>query len=316
MTINRMSIDPPLEQSFLYPHLKEIQNYLVNIAPENESKMIEICGKGLDFQILDLGRIIAHSSLENRKIELSIGLIERLWGFCFASYMLCSKYIEGKYYGDIESVNIDFDFEDTLTHDILQVVKAIENDKMTLDDSQILSMVYNKYSSDEGYDVALCLFAMSLSYIILHEIGHIELGHIKDGNNEHTKESEKQADEFAYEWVLSFIQGQDASDKIFRTRVLGVAYANLFLVFRKLRKYKVGSDTFVDEEHPPAYDRLHWAVGTYLSSEPVNDQVWSYVVAIVALYAYKYAKIRLNEQFDTFYDATQAYFNLFSEHSL
>ncbi|MDD2230526.1 MAG: phage exclusion protein Lit family protein [Candidatus Cloacimonetes bacterium] len=311
-----LNIDPPLVGSFIYPHLLKIQDYLVNIAPENKARMFDICARGLEFQILDLDRNIARSCSVKRRIELSISLIERLWGFCFASYMLCSKYIMGKYYGNRESIMIDFDLTDPLTIDTVTIVKTIEKDKLTIEDSQILSMIYNKYSSDDGYDVALVLFAMSLSYITLHEIGHIELGHIKDENKEHTMESEKQADEFAHEWVLSFLQGQDASDKIFRSRVLGVANANLFLVFSKLRKYKVGSDTFEDEEHPPAYDRLSWAVGSYINSELENDQIWSYVVAIIALYAYKYAKVTLSEGFDTFYDAAQAYFNIFSDHSL
>lgn len=100
-------------------------------------------------------------------------------------------------------------------------------------------------ASDEH--VANELFLISLAWILLHEIGHLSLGHIE--NSPTSVEDETQADSFATSWLL-----RDCTDPAIRQkRSLGPIVACLWLYLHELHHRSITT-------HPHVEDRLYRAL--------------------------------------------------------
>jgi hypothetical protein len=100
------------------------------------------------------------------------------------------------------------------------------------------------------------LFFGALSWVILHEIGHIHLKHEKDIPVEQRLRQEFQADNFATSWVLD-VSGSGI-EREFRVLVVCVALSWLFLNEKTLGQ---GSD------HPPAIIRFQESAAMFEMGE-------------------------------------------------
>lgn len=106
------------------------------------------------------------------------------------------------------------------------------------------------------------VFFGAVAWILLHEIGHVHLGHEVESARSHKQEEE--ADEFAAKWVFEKVP--DNRQREFRILTVGVALAWL------LQFAPIGGDT----RHPPAYSRV-MHVSSYFDA--AEDSVALEVVA-------------------------------------
>ncbi|MGY4608607.1 hypothetical protein ACVW16_007019 [Bradyrhizobium sp. USDA 4474] len=106
------------------------------------------------------------------------------------------------------------------------------------------------------------VFFGAVAWILLHEVGHVYLGHEVDSAR--SLKDEEEADDFAAKWV--FAKVPDPRLREFRILAVGVALAWLLLFA------PVGGDT----KHPPAYARV-MQVASYF--EAAEDSVALEVVA-------------------------------------
>ncbi len=227
----KLTLKPELKGYFLYSELINIYDYVVNISPENRS-MIEIeCNKGLEIKFSDCIKVKAKTNTSERYIIITIGLIERLWASCFASYYMYQKLLSGnKCCGTIL-----FDPKDPIDNDLKKIISiSARQNTLLIEERNILIYFYNKYKNGKYFDASAELFRMSFAFIVLHELAHIALNHTGHCDNDCMIDMEKDADTFAYEHVMSPLKGLDASNLYFKKRILGIIHANLFLVFMKL----------------------------------------------------------------------------------
>ena len=97
-------------------------------------------------------------------------------------------------------------------------------------------------------DVGNELFLVAIAWIILHEIGHVELRQPPVAIAATTKQEEHEADVFATDWMLGEITGPALVLK----RSLGIAVANVTLIAIDLQR-----GSFAGHTHPPSYERAH-----------------------------------------------------------
>ena len=118
------------------------------------------------------------------------------------------------------------------------------------------------------------LFRLAVSFILLHEIAHLHLGHV-GSSGAWSVEQEKEADRFAAAWLLD---AADDSSKaqIRRINVLfGIAVALLWITVLNVYLGPQQSST-----HPEAYDRLFQVMDEFVDSTDIEESsmVW-YLVA-------------------------------------
>jgi Peptidase U49 len=106
------------------------------------------------------------------------------------------------------------------------------------------------------------VFFGAVAWILLHEVGHVHLGHEAESGRSHQQEDE--ADKFAAEWVFEKVPTD--REREFRILVVGIALAWLMLFA------PVGGDA----KHPAAYYRV-MHVSSYF--EAAEDSVALEVVA-------------------------------------
>ena len=118
------------------------------------------------------------------------------------------------------------------------------------------------------------LFLVAVGWIVLHEFAHILLNHKIDGPGDLKKRDEREADQFATEWLL-----QGVSDsRMLQKRSLGIAIATLVLAAYDLRAKRLDLP-----EHPRSIERLNVNLRNYLSDE---DAELAHAFAIAVLQAH------------------------------
>jgi hypothetical protein len=90
------------------------------------------------------------------------------------------------------------------------------------------------------------IFAVMLAWVLLHEVGHIELIHTPLSI---TKQEEKAADQFATQHI--FLDSMNLDPLELLTRIIGTVHAVMALLICEILNGKFG-----DAQHPPAYERM------------------------------------------------------------
>ncbi|MXP44863.1 phage exclusion protein Lit family protein [Allopontixanthobacter sediminis] len=114
------------------------------------------------------------------------------------------------------------------------------------------------------------LFLAAVSFVVLHEIGHLVMGHQAYSGRSH--DQEREADEWAIAWILKSPPSDKHRD--FRAAAICVAFVWIGLI-DEVRRSKV--------THPPANQRLGEAFNYF---EKLGDDSLAFEISSYALKAY------------------------------
>ncbi|MEX2185146.1 MAG: phage exclusion protein Lit family protein [Pirellulales bacterium] len=119
------------------------------------------------------------------------------------------------------------------------------------------------------------LFNYAMTFIILHEIGHLKLHH-----GASTPEHEKAADRFAAEWLSDAASESKTDIEANRLVALcGIAVALLWITTPRVYLGPSSSDS-----HPEAYDRLWQVLEHIIETEDERELVWYFVSNVLFLH--------------------------------
>lgn len=128
--------------------------------------------------------------------------------------------------------------------------------------------------------LGMLIFQMSLAFILLHELGHLDLGHAGQIGSA-SLEQEKDADRFAAEWLLSWPNEADPNDGGRISEFVAIAVALLWITTLNIFLGAHGGET-----HPEGYDRLFQVLDQTINRE--NDLeyngVWGFVCEMLLLH--------------------------------
>lgn len=129
---------------------------------------------------------------------------------------------------------------------------------------------------DGVYAMAQGVWGFSLSFILFHELTHVQRGHVRERGILNI-EQERDADREAGVWLLEDNEGTPRQQLL---RGMGVATALLFLVTFDV--YRPGSQ---GDSYPTRYDRLwHTLSQYYHDGSETSEQVWCYVATVLLLH--------------------------------
>lgn len=315
MRILNITIDEELLGHFLYQHMVSLPSYLVQISPENRNDLQAEFDQGVHIFVTIDGSFICCNSSIDREIYVSMGALTRLWSFGFASYAFFHRYIENRSLEDQSMRYQEYDRTDSLTQDALSAICiASKKEDVSIDDLSVLNRISTTWEKSDFFTISEELFRMCMAYICIHEIAHIALGHDPSVPDHIMVEYEKEADQWTYEYVLSPVEDLTAKEMVFFKRSLGVAFANLFLVFSSIVRYN-GSNPFQDRRHPKAYDRLNWSLHSFLMDYDVNDPIWCYILSVLSIICTRYQHLQPTAtSFSSCYEAVQSYLDVFANH--
>ncbi len=120
--------------------------------------------------------------------------------------------------------------------------------------------------SDDQKMLGKGIFLWASSFILLHELGHLKLGH-----RESNWDNEKEADQFAADWLSSAAEESEDPEFAVLACPLGIAIALMWLTIFNVYFGQMGCGT-----HPEAYDRLFHTLERILvcDDEETSEMVW------------------------------------------
>lgn len=174
-----------------------------------------------------------------------------------------------------------------------------------------LPLPFDPRAGDPTHRVAGDLVIMALGLILLHEIGHLELGHGPSQWPDSILE-EREADEWAASFFLSKCDeyakqhGHEPAD-VQRKRSLALVIGELWALHFEVHLGVKNSET-----HPPTYDRLANLLDQHAPDGA--DLAWSMAATILSLhYQARYGLVGEHEGFDDFRECYQFYADLLSK---
>ena len=277
------------------PYIKEA---ILRIAPE---KFNEIKSHIADVELIitDNEDWDCKTSKDWKVIFLSRKSIEIIWAICYGYYQFYTNICNGV---QPDGQKVDISDNDKLFSARILLTWAFNHltKKEINEIPQGVPSIADKIQRDSDehaiIEITLCTIAFFL---------HHELAHIKFANNQFKNpiEEEWACDEEAINVILN-----DANEAEFNKRAFGISVGLLLI-------NGIGTESkFYDGlEHPFAYDRLVLNLEKKISKE--NDNIWGWVVAILALHMTNANIPQPNTVFENFYQCAKGYRSLLEEHS-
>ena len=206
----------------------------------------------LQIEIVDEANFGIRVSLYTHIIYLPIAAMEYVWSQSFRFWVVSQEYYQAQRDG-----NQNFDLNGTrrLNNAAKIVEWSVENIQQTGKKPWPLFLPRpRKYPCNEDVKVANELFFGAMGWIILHEVAHVELGHAELSGS-YSQQQEREADQFATEWILGGLQ---ETDPRFKKRVFCVAVALLCLQSLETVAAPRWCGT-----HPPAHERISYCLDKY-----------------------------------------------------
>lgn len=261
------------EQNPIFHIAEQIPNSVINIAPEKKDEIVKRT-EDLTFLLLNSDKTIAHIDLSKNKISISTGILDALWCYSYAFYVIYVKVFAGlKFEG--QTVNFDMPkFEND--PDIHDAAKCYvfgsgrwKNENPLPWPDQLIRPIQDP-QKESFQDVAREITLGAMAFIVHHEIAHHELQHF-GSKGETSIDQERDADYEAGDFILSIDQKEFK-----QKRGLCVATALLAILTGGLFSNSVGGLT-----HPRSYERLVNVLNRHFG---VNDDlVWAYVASMLIL---------------------------------
>lgn len=229
---------------FTSEHFEVMSAVASRVAPENESKLVELSNKH-DFSLLFLKEpgFTFRVNTKTKVIKIPYGGLEYLWAFSLKAWLLYQVYAQAQLNGE---QNLDLETIDgyagisQLTEDLKESLYA-EN----YDSNKNFSALINVEKIDQ--EIATEIFLCALGWIIWHEIAHIELGHSSLEVNTLSIQEEKDADLYSTNWILSSSTITAESKK----RIVGITIALL-----AIQSLELDSKSCFKGTHPDASNRI------------------------------------------------------------
>lgn len=249
---------------------------LVNVAPERKE---EFCDKFSEFilEYVDTHVWICEVYTESKHIRVSRRVVEVLWSASLAYFQLYQAVQSDAESMVSEETKVDLSPTTEIGRDC-DLFRLILNAWLNKVDfvwpEEVRKPVPNPvHASLEHVAQELCLVA--LSYILHHELAHIELKHKGAAGIE----AERDADYEAADWIFNKIsfEATGEEEKMFTKRMLGVAVALTVLVARGIHLRKYNGIT-----HPRSFDRLMNVIDRHLGDP--DHVAWAFVVVALKLH--------------------------------
>jgi len=268
-----------------------LPNAIGNLAPERIGSLNRLT-EGLTLTILDQPEYVCRADPNSQACAISIGTVEILWCQSYASWVFYSLELAGQ---------IPSPKQRAISHP--DVLRALDLYRWSL--QRVITgsgrspwpAHLGQPNPNRGFasseHVADELTLLATSYMLIHELGHIELEHKPGGVS---LDQERDADRWAADWVLG-------GDRIIKNevmkRALGVALALMLLVATGVHGGDFGGKT-----HPRAYDRLFNALVHRVPRE--IEEPWAMIVALLSLHLTAKGFPVPTGPFDTFFEAVDA----------
>lgn len=263
--------NPSTFQSPIRDVLKHLPSAIVNIAPENESKILrEFSGLKIEFVDSDTANWSADSI--NNHIIIRRALAESIWATVYGSFMFYDKIVAGKTITKPTEIN--------LSH-FPELAPALELMKWGIEITKKghyrpwpnhlpapqKKSEYTKAANE------FCLGAMAT--IALHEFGHVILNHTKRQDYIENLMQEQDADRYAIEWIFG---GEYPTRQHYEKRLLCAGLGFLHTCIIDLHDNSNSSEN----SHPMSHDRLFNFLEEHSSTTP-GDFVFSLATAVLKL---------------------------------
>ncbi len=263
---------------------------IVRIAPEREDKLDQNF-PDFTLEYVDSHRWILDVS-DDKKIRISTFVLEFLWVTAYAHFVFYTRVFQGKKFSSRTEVDLGDDPHVAEAMTLLKwaVEKLINRDDSDWPDGMPAPKMIKGDTPDEGVADEIALG--SAACLLHHELGHIALGH-KGGSE---IQSEKDADLYAWEWVMGDRRDYDSKDMEKRLLLLVHAYS-VGIIY----DVHLGRNTLIS--HPRSIDRLFWLLTQFKVTE--NHRAYAFAFATIHLHleATKNPLPVQQEAYDSFFES-------------
>lgn len=241
----------------------DIQNSPFCIAPERAVELAEIIrstGITLEFDENEHQDTSFTVNTSSKKIRVGARALGALWLHCHVAWLLFERVVKDGYGTKVDFMtDRDFQFPTTL---LALSVSSSQTFTLTGADYNRLNWCARKKSNE--------LFLAATGWCLLHEIGHLVLGHGDPSGLlpiERIRQ-ETEADDWASNWVLQGWREFGSNPMIFGKRSSGISIALLHFASHEVYDRQSGGGT-----HPDPPDRLDHFITKHLEPEGTSDLV-------------------------------------------
>jgi hypothetical protein len=209
-----------MERSPIFSLDREISSAPFAAAPEKAKKLKSLSHSItllFDDQRADFC-VAAISEKDGRFIKASAGALNLLWCASYAYWLLYRGFVKAQRLGHTEySVSGARTVSEALSLYQWAIQSAVE---CKLEPWPVgAPMPVRSPEPNSPVHVANEVFLVAVGWILLHEIGHHELGHPREAIGPASKQEEHDADHFASDWLLSEV----SDSALLLKRSLGIA---------------------------------------------------------------------------------------------
>jgi hypothetical protein len=280
-----------------------IKRYLIgaleNCASEKNAILYKIVtDNDIHFELTDEAEkdILKFSALvDSRIVKFSVKSLELVWCLCFAGPIIYEEYLKENHQKDdsildpIYSIGIANQLLDWL------IVSFKSEDYIKWDET----LPYPKDINDNNiYQLSNELFFLAVSWLLLHEVGHIHKVH-KSLLPAEKLEEENIADAFANEFMIDTIVSKN---KIL-VRKIGIGIANLAILILGIENKKLVSD-----EYPHSFERL---INNINYRDDYDEKFQEFTLNVICKILYRYmskTEIPISQKIDNPYDQLVSYY--------
>jgi hypothetical protein len=241
-------------EQVMSPLVKDATRIILNIAPERgEDLAKDIFGNGNWTLATCGGKANFYGDPPTRTVTLSFAGMASVWSLAYAAYHIVdigSRTQRAPKIPGQSVIDIGREYANLKLNDYLNFAQALFKTDKLWPTGLAQPNVVTDSSSVEGR--INNVFYGALSWMLLHEVGHIHHQHLELIPAAHRVRQEHQADSFATTWILE--QAGNGLQLEFRVLMISVALTWLFLSERAVGK---GAD------HPAAILRFREAVALF-----------------------------------------------------
>ena len=218
------------------------------VAPERQSELDSIFQKyGLSVSIDSTTQEFEVHVLFGA-IRISVAALERIWAYCYG-YVYIAWLIQRSPQGQEITLSGDAD----KAWRLIKWARAADVDKQYTNWPLDLPTPDSDQTKDGNIKPSTEVFLVACGWILLHEIGHVVLGHGKNltPSPDESVAMELEADNWASSWILDRWKQYKDDIRVFQKRTLGITFGiglqSVFELYREKEKSLT---------HPNIADRL------------------------------------------------------------
>jgi len=240
------------------PLFKIAERTPFNIAPERAERLADEIFKDKGWQ---LGTVHTKANFyarpEDAAVDLSFAGMASLWALSYAAYHVVDigSRAQQTAIADVgATVDIGREFHDLKLHSYIDFARELFRVNANWRDGLATPVANAALNTADG--LINNMFFGALSWIILHEIGHVHHNHLEHIPAAQRISQEFQADDFATKWVLA-----DAGNGLrreFRILIISTALTWLFLC---------EAERGQGDKHPPTILRFRAASSAFLAGD-------------------------------------------------